>query len=563
MNEEKWPAFRPEFEGHIGSTTDNNPTDAGNAQRMADLYGKVFRHIEDGDKWMRWKGTHWGETKDVIRRAAHNMAQYIQKVEVFDYQSDELPSFPSDWNVINASGKPYKSLLGRYGALNQAPSQTFGWAGESPEHGEFLGERLAAEQADTEFNEAIAWGTKCEDSARITAAVKEAASHEQFEAGMEDFDKVPNTFTVLNGQINTVDCELGPHRLEDLNTRVCGLEYNPDAECENWLKYIKTSHPNQDTRDYVQKLMGYAISGDFNQKLIAFMFSELGDTGRSLFFTVMDKVLGPDYSLPLAPGTLEKRKFDDGGRNPDREQIRGKRFAHTSELDPNVPLDERFLKQISGRDTNNTRGNYSREGNTAWMPECLVMIATNHLLPLKDEVIWNRVQVVPWTQSFPKGHKKRDEDLQDKILGNAAKGYPGEVEGVLSWIMDGLRMYRKDGLIPPEEVVTATMAYKTDGDSVQKWLAYASGEGDIDLGEELYDKATPLNKMYKAWAYAEGVDKPLGLSLFNKRMEQLGFKRGRPKNGQLYAKQDCTFGLRINPSSDAFLKFVINKKEQN
>ncbi|MFM9543393.1 phage/plasmid primase, P4 family [Streptomyces turgidiscabies] len=563
MSEQEWPAFRPEFEGHIGSTTGNEPNDKSNGKRMADLYGAVFRYLEDGDKWMVWKGTHWGQTKQIIRQAAHDMSDYMDMIEVPNYEPLNAPEFPDGWNVVNRSLQPYKALLGRYGALLNDPEKTMEWAAKSSKNGEFLGERLAYENKDKEFQAQLGWVEKSKDSARITAAIKEAAAREEFEAGIEDFDTVPNTFTVLNGQLNTVTGELEEHRLDDLNTRLCPLEYKSGAKCPEWTKYMETSHPNEDTRRYIQKAMGYAISGDFNQKLILFMFSEEGDTGRSLFFTVMDRVLGSDYSLPLAPGTLEKRKFDDGGRNPDREQIRGKRVAHTSELDPDIALDERFLKQISGRDTSNTRGNYSREGNTAWTPECLVVIATNHLIRLKDEVIWNRVQVVPWTQSFPKGHKKRDEDLQDKILGNEAKGYPGEVEGVLAWIKEGLDMYRADkGLIPPEEVELATLAYKSDGDSVQKWLAYASGEGDIELGDEMYDKATPLNKMYKAWARAEGFDKPLGLSAFNKRMTELGFRRDRPKNGQQYAKQDCTFGLRINPNSDAFMKFVINK-EQN
>ena len=562
MSEQEWPAFRPEFEGHIGSTFGNEPNDKSNAKRMAELYGKVFRYLEDGDKWMVWKGTHWGETKQVIRRAAHDMSDYMGLVELPMYEPDKAPEFPSDWNVLNQSYKPYKTLLGRYGALNADPVQTMGWAAQSKEHGEFLGERLEWENADDDFQAQRKWVEKCKDSARITAAIKEAAAHETFEAGIEEFDTVPNTFTVLNGQLDTVKVVLGPHRLEDLNTRLCDLEYNPEAKCPNWLKFMRTSHPNRATRRHVQKLLGYAVSGDFNQKLISFMHSELGDTGRSLFMAVIDKVLGSDYSLPLAPGALEKRKFDEGGRDPDREQIRGKRIAHTSELDPAVPLDERFLKRISGRDANMTRGNYSHEGNTRWDPECLVIIATNHLVRLHDEVIWNRVEVVTWTQSFPKGHPDRDEELQDKIFGNDAKGFASEIEGVLAWIVEGLRMYREEGLDAPDEVVMATLAYKSDGDSVQKWLAYASEDGDVELGEQFYDGSTALNKMYKAWANANDIKGALGLHKFNKRMEELGFPRNEGTGQQ--RTQKYTWGLKINPSYDGYGgKFTLNGKEQN
>src|SRR5690348_17474090 len=47
----------------------------------------------------------------------------------------------------------------------------------------------------------------------------------------------------------------------------------------------------------------------------------------------------------------------------------GKRFVVSSELAPNEPLDERFVKQLTGGDGVSTRGNYSREGNTRWQPD--------------------------------------------------------------------------------------------------------------------------------------------------------------------------------------------------
>jgi P4 family phage/plasmid primase-like protien len=568
----EWPAFHDAFKGHIGTTTGNEPNDKGNGDRMFDLYGKVFRKVDTGPTtgWRVWTGTHWGlDTGQIINAAAYDLTNYMEAVEVFDYEDQDCPSFPSDWDVLNSSGKPYKALLGRYGAFAQAPGQTMAYAAKGSQQADFLGERLAWEQADNIFQRTLQWIEKCKDGARMREAVKQLEHRPGISVTDEEFDRVRGTFCVQNGEINTQTVELGPHRLDDMNTRIAPVRYNPKATAPIWNAYLATNQPNEETRRYLQKLAGYAMSGDGDQKLIAFLYSKVGDTGKSIFLKVIERVLGSTYSATLAEGALSKRRFDTGGRDPDRDAIRGKRFVVSSELAPNEPLDERFVKQLTGGDGVSTRGNYSKEGNTRWQPECLVLVATNHLsrINAEDEAIWNRIQVVPWTVAFPKGHPDRDEKLSDKILGDG--GFPGEVEGVLAWIVEGLRLYREEGLVAPEEVVNASLGYRSNADIVQRWLVHGTEEGDIEVGEhseekdgERYvSKITPLHRMFEAWCKVEHVlkgDVP-GMKAFGDRLQELGFEKVAKYRRDPYKGNAVFLGIRA--TSEGVLKLSLDGGE--
>lgn len=558
----EYPAFLRAFQGHIGTTTDNEPNDKGNGSRMMDLYGKVFRKVSTGPElgWRVWTGTHWGmDTGAIVNAASADLTDYMEAVEVWDYIPDDMPAFPSDWDVYNASGKPYKALLGRYGAFAQAPAQAIAYAAKGAAQAEFLGERLAAEQADELYQKTLAWIEKCKDGARMREAVKQLEHQPGISVTDDKFDNVRGTFCVQNGEIDTHTLKLGPHKLEDMNTRIAPVAYRSTATAPIWTKYLDTNQPDPETRKYLQKLTGYAMSGDGDQKLIAFMYSRLGDTGKSLFLKVIERVLGTTYTTTLAEGSLSKRRFDTGGRDPDRDAIRGKRFVVSSELAPNEPLDERFVKQLTGGDGVSTRGNYSKEGNTRWQPECLVIVATNHLsrINAEDEAIWNRIQVVPWSVAFPKGHPDRDEKLADKILGD--DGFPGEVEGVLAWIVEGLRLYRAEGLDAPDEVVSASMAYRSDADVVQMWMAAAVEDGDLIIGEEAYmPKRRDLYEHIQKWAKDNRSRDVPGLQQFYARLEELGFHMGTKKLGNDdSSKRKVLLGISLTGEAEIG-KFTLN-----
>lgn len=558
-----YPAFHDAFEGLIGSTFDNEPNDKGNGKRMADLYGRVFRSVQAGKgrSWYTWTGTHWAvDTSKLIHRATMDLTDYMAYVELPTYATDDVPSFPEHWTVANSSGTLYQSLLGKNGALQKAPVMLAAWIAKSASNAGFFGDRLKAEQEQELFIETEKWIEKCKEGARMREAASQFEGQPGISITMDEFNTVRGTFVLQNGQINTSNCEFEPHNIEDLNTRIAPMLYDPRAKAPLWEAYLETNQPDPDTRKYLQKLAGYALSGDGNQKLIPFLYSPVGDTGKSVFTNTLEAVMGEDYAMTLADGVLSKRRFDTGGRDPDRDAIRGRRLALSMELAPNEPMDERFVKQLTGGDGVSTRGNYA-EGNTRWQPECLVMVATNHLsrINAEDQAIWNRIQVVPWKVAFPKGHPGRDDELGAKLKGEGA--YPGELQGIFNWMLEGLRMYRAEGLVPPAEVVEASLLYRTDADIVQKWVMHASSEGDIEVGqhtpegEHYVSQVTPLYKIFEQWSKTEKARDIPGLQAFGKRLAEMGYEKVAKYRRDPYKGRAVILGIRI--PADVEIKFNI------
>jgi putative DNA primase/helicase len=185
-------------------------------------------------------------------------------------------------------------------------------------------------------------------------------------------------------------------------------------------------------------------------------------------------------------------------------------------------MDEAFVKQITGGDGVNSRGNYSREGNKRWQPECLVMMATNHLMRISfdDEALWSRIRIVPWKIAFPLGHRDRDEKLADKIIAN-------ELAGVISWAVQGLKLYRSEGLddIPPE-VREATEKYKGQSDHVSTWLRHAIGSDDVREKAAGFSRISDLHAIASQWAKAAKVRDFPGIGAFNRRLQDLGYVFG-------------------------------------
>ena len=85
-----------------------------------------------------------------------------------------------------------------------------------------------------------------------------------------------------------------------------------------------------------------------------------------------------------------------------------------------------------------------------------VFPATNHKPSIKgtDHGIWRRIKLVPFTNRIPE--KKQDKHLEEKLK--------AEASGILNWLLEGVRRWRKEGLKAPEVVLSATNEYRGEMD---------------------------------------------------------------------------------------------------
>lgn len=92
------------------------------------------------------------------------------------------------------------------------------------------------------------------------------------------------------------------------------------------------------------------------------------------------------------------------------------------------------------------------------------MINTNYLPTITDDTVFSsgRINVISFDRHFEP--QEQDKDLKNRLRDKQ------ELSGILNWCIEGLQLYRKEGLKPPAAVQTATDIYRTDSDKVGNFI---------------------------------------------------------------------------------------------
>tara|TARA_B100000315_G_scaffold247568_1_gene276428 strand:- start:76 stop:672 length:597 start_codon:yes stop_codon:yes gene_type:complete len=177
-------------------------------------------------------------------------------------------------------------------------------------------------------------------------------------------------------------------------------------------------------------------------------------------------------------------------------------------------LDESLIKTVSGGDVIYARGMYARRG-IEFTPEFLLMLATNHKPVIRgtDYAIWRRLVLVPFERSFRE--HERDTHLTETLK--------DELPGILTWMVDGCRAWKRDGLALPEKARLAIDAYRTEMDVLGDWIddrCVIDPAAVIPVGDLFRD--------YREWCEAEG-GKAYSNQWFGRTLESKGFSSEKLK----------------------------------
>ena len=90
--------------------------------------------------------------------------------------------------------------------------------------------------------------------------------------------------------------------------------------------------------------------------------------------------------------------------------------------------------------------------------------------------------------------------------------------------MQGLAMYRVQGLAEPESVLHATSVYRNEMDSVQRFLSE-----NATLDHKFRESIADVKEQYREWCREEGLQ-PLPASAFNAALEDKGCQQTKSGN---------------------------------
>ena len=281
----------------------------------------------------------------------------------------------------------------------------------------------------------------------------------------EDLDTNDYLLNVQNGTIDLSEDtpKFLQHTPDMLLSKICSVNYNPAASCKEWEKFLgEIMQGNQEKIKYLQKIAGLSLTGNTQEETCFILYGSTTRNGKSTFCETLIYLLG-DYALTMKPESLAiKQNTDSRQASGDIARLAGCRFCNASEPPKRMLIDTALLKSLLGRDSITARHLHQRE--FSFMPKFKLVINTNYLPAITDDTVFTsgRINVISFDRHFEP--EEQDKHLKDKLRQDS------ELSGVLNWCIDGLRMYRKEGLYPPAAVQQATETYRTDSDKIGNFI---------------------------------------------------------------------------------------------
>jgi putative DNA primase/helicase len=380
-------------------------TDLGNAERLVYHYGSNFHYVVDWDEFIVWESTHW-----------HRDPQQVHMLELAA-------------RTVRAIRQEAKSKF----ALN-------------------------SEQATKEGNRILAWAAQSQANARISAMINLARAQRNVAISHSRLNQNRWSLNVKNGTVDLHDGKVKPHEPRDLNTQCLTIRFDRKAEAPRWRKFLEQILPDKATREFVQRYIGYCLTGEVNERSFVVFYGG-GKNGKSVFLRVVQSMLA-DYARTCAPGLLMSQRND-----PHPAEIADlflARLAVASEVRKGRTFDEEKVKRLTGGDRLKARR--MQENWWEFDPTHKLLLALNHRPRVADtsDSFWDRLVLVEFGVRI--SEKQADPGLGERIIKN-------ELAGVLRWAVEGCLAWQKDGLQPPKQVKQATDEYRDEEDVIGAFLS--------------------------------------------------------------------------------------------
>jgi len=347
--------------------------------------------------------------------------------------------------------------------------------------------------------------------------IKEAQSIYPISAS--EFDTDTFLFNCSNGTLDLRAMNFREHDPEDHITKISPAIYDPKACSSRFDRFI-TEIMSGDTEkaEFLQKVLGYSISGDTRFECMFFLYGETTRNGKG---TLMESILHAmgDYGRAVRPETIAmKNNINSQNPSEDIARLAGIRFVNISEPKRGMVLNSAQIKSMTGNDTLNAR--FLHENSFDFRPQFKLYVNTNYLPVINDMTLFTsgRIKIVPFNRHF-------SENEQDKTL-KAEFTKPENQSAILNWLIEGYKKIQTDGFNIPKSVLEATADYEHSSDKISLFA-------DERLIEDALSdiKTAEVYTVYHSWCIENGCY-PESRKNFNQALRNFGnVTRKRPSAG--------------------------------
>lgn len=335
----------------------------------------------------------------------------------------------------------------------------------------------------------------------------------------EFLDKIDENTNLLCFKNGVYDLELDKFRKgypDDYITISTGYNFceidEDDEVYQEVMEFLEKVQPVKRIRDYMLTVFSTCLSGEIRDESF-YVFTGSGANGKSKIMDLLSKSLG-DYWKSGDIRILTEKRGTASSASPEIADKKGVRACSFDEPEAFDTINTGFMKLLTGGDKISARKLY---GDPVYFkPQFKPFLLCNKLPGIRsdDDGTWRRIKVVHFQSKFhmkskltretinkmereglPKNNYWADEDIPQKIM--------RWKNAFITILLKYYRIYKVNGLIPPEEVMKYTDEYRRRCDVYQDFIGdcLTKTENKADI-----IKIPELHQHLRLWFKTTGVD---------------------------------------------------------
>jgi P4 family phage/plasmid primase-like protien len=239
----------------------------------------------------------------------------------------------------------------------------------------------------------------------------------------KDIDPIRTMIPFQNYILDTETFITYPHSPKLDLLYVLPYDYDPDADCPIWKKFLKEVLPSDGLIEVLQEYLGLLFVGRDRLKLEKMLILlGTGANGKSVVFETLIRILGESNVSLYDMAQLTRGKSSEANL----ADIDGKMLNYASDLDPHDFSGGIMKRLISGEEMQ-ARKLYKDPMKLKVIP--LFIANANELPETTDRTkgFFRRMLIIPFEITIK-------EENQDKALSTKLRN---EFPGILNWILEG------------------------------------------------------------------------------------------------------------------------------
>ena len=326
-------------------------------------------------------------------------------------------------------------------------------------------------------------------------------------------DRPPTLIPFQNCLFDLETDQLLPHTPKYFNVNIIPHNYNPEAVCPQWEKFIFEIHLPQDIA-FIQEWWGYNLYTSYPVKALMILIGN-ADNGKTVELDTMKHVLGKDNFTPI---TLQQLTYDE----TDPAEL----YHNIANICDELPSNKiKNVERVNNACSGGTISAQRKFGHPFQFDNIAKITYASNEPPdiIQDlDAFWNRLRSVDCPFVFKKDPALSKGERQAIDKEELEKTLFAEAEGILNWMIEGLKRLRSNNwrFSYSKSVEQGRQYYRVKANPVLCWIEkcfeYTGDEIDAVTREGTV-------QAFKAWCKSENLKKIPTRSQFLKTMTDEGF----------------------------------------